>query len=182
MSRDDLIRLGYQARREGRLAEARELFSESVRTCRENDDWDALASSIVGLGQIERDLRDTEAAIQHYREAVEIYRRGPDRLRLAHTIRHLADIYRGHGALDLARPLYEEALSIYRNDPGTPPLDLANAIRGFALLQGNARESEAAKTLWQEARILYASMNVQAGVQESETQISLLTKKLIFQR
>jgi len=130
--------MGYQARRDGRLTEAWEIFSESVALCRGADDQQLLASSLVGLGQIERDLGKSEAATQHYREAVDLYRCGDDRLRLAHTIRHLADILRGYGDIEPARSLYEEALSIYRNDPDTPPLDLANAIRGFALLRGVA--------------------------------------------
>jgi tetratricopeptide (TPR) repeat protein len=172
---DELIRSGYQARREGRLADARAVFSESVDLCRAGRDQRLLANSLVGLGQIERDLKNTAAALQHYRDAVEIYRRAGHPLRLAHTIRHLADILRGDGVLDLAKPLYEEALSIYRSDPETPPLDLANAIRGFALLRGAAGEAEEAKILWQEARALYESASVRAGVQESEAQIARLT-------
>jgi tetratricopeptide (TPR) repeat protein len=176
VSPEELIRSGYQARREGRLAEAREIFSQAVELCRRNTDQHSLASSLVGLGQIERDLKNAQAALQCYREAIEIYRRDARPLTLAHTIRHLADILRGEGDLASARPLYEEALSIYRNDPETRPLDLANAIRGFALLRGIAAETEDAKALWQEARALYVSLNVQAGVQESDGQISLLTK------
>ena len=174
---EDLIRQGYQSRREGRLTEAREIFSESVGLCRGADDQQWLASSLVGLGQIERDLRNTEVALRHYREAVEIYRRGNHPLRLAHTIRHLADILRRDEVFESARPLYEEALNIYRNDPETPALDLANTIRGFALLRGAAGEGEEAKILWQEARALYESVDVQAGVQESEAHIARLTAR-----
>jgi tetratricopeptide (TPR) repeat protein len=174
---DELIRSGYQARREGRLTDARAVFSESVRLSRAKPDQQWLASSLAGLGQIERDLKNTESALQHYREAVEIYRRGANPLPLAHAVRHLADILRGDGALESARPLYEEALSIYRNDPETPPLDLANAIRGFALLRGTAGEAKEARILWQEARALYESVGVQAGVQESDARISHLTTK-----
>ena len=174
---EDLIRQGYQARRDGHLAKAKEIFSESVGLCRGANGQQWLASSLAGLGQIERDLKNTAAALQHYREAVEIYRQGVLPLQLAHTIRHLADILRGNGALESARPLYEEALSIYRNDPETPRLDLANAIRGFALLRGTAGEVEEAKILWQEARALYESANVPAGVQESEAQIARLTAR-----
>jgi len=134
-----------------------------------------LAGSLVGLGQIERDLNNTKAAIQHYGEAVVIYRGGANPLRLAHTIRHLADILREDGALESARPLYEESLRLYRAHAETAPLDLANAIRGFALLRGAAGEPKEAKILWQEARALYASVSVQAGVEESEIQISQLT-------
>ena len=153
------------------------MFLESVGLCRGTGDQSFLASSLIGLGQIERDLKNTVAALQHYREAVDIYRRGAHPLRLAHTIRHLADILREDGSIETARPLYEEALRIYREHAETPTLDLANAIRGFALLKGAAGEREFAKTLWQEARTLYESVDVRPGVQESDAQIRRLTPK-----
>lgn len=174
---DKLIPLGYQARREGRLEEARKIFSESVRLSREAANSPALAASLTGLGQIERDLKNRDAALQHYREAVEIYRNGPDQQRFAHTIRHLADILRGDGSIEEARPCYEEALNIYRADNTTTPLDLANTIRGFALLRENAGENEEAKILWQEARGLYEAVQVDAGVKESERWIARLSAK-----
>lgn len=174
---DELIRLGYQARRTCRLEDARRIFAHSVGVCRETADPLSLGASLIGLGQTERDLKNSAAALQHYREAVDILRSGADRLRSAHTIRHLADILREEGSLELARPLYEEALEIYREQKDTQPLDMANAIRGFALLRGLAGESDEATLLWQEARKLYALLDVRAGVQESVTQIARLTAK-----
>lgn len=171
----ELIKLGYQARRERRLEEAKRLFSEAVGLCRGASDDSLLASSLTGLGQIERDLVNNRAALQHYGEAVGIYRSGADPLRLAHTIRHLGDIFRHEQSLQEGRQCYEEALKIYREHAETTPLDLANAIRGFALLRGAAGESDEAKSLWQEARGLYESVDVQAGVQESDAQIARLT-------
>jgi len=172
---DDLIALGYHARREGRLHDAKNFFSQSVALSRETGDQSALASSLTGLGQIERDLKNRQAALPHYREAVEIYRRASNPAKLAHTIRHVGDILRVEGSLDHAAPCYEEALAIYRKDSATPPLDLANAIRGYALLQSALGNSQEAKSLWQEARELYASVNVQAAVKESDAQIARLS-------
>jgi transposase len=57
------------------------------------------------------------------------------------------------------------------------PLDLANAIRGFALLAADAGETERATSLWQEARRLYDAASVQRGVQESDAQIERLAGK-----
>ncbi len=171
---NNLITLGYEARRNGRLQQAKDFFSESLGLSRSGNDRSGLASSLTGLGQIERDLKNHRAAIQHYREAVGILRDEPDQLRLAHTIRHLADLLRESGSLVNARSHYDEALQIYRKDSRTPPLDLANAIRGFALLKGELGDTEAAKFLWQEARSLYQSVNVQAGVEESESQVARL--------
>jgi hypothetical protein len=74
----------------------------------------------------------------------------------------------------LAEPCYHEALTIYRAHKETPPLDLANAIRGLALLKSNAGEVEEARALWAEARDLYAAVNVEAGVKESSRRLALL--------
>jgi tetratricopeptide (TPR) repeat protein len=175
-SADEMIALGYQSRREGRLQDAKTFFSQAVELCRESGDRSLLAAALTGLGQIERDFKNRGAALELYREAVEILRSGPDQLKFAHTIRHLGDILRGDGSMEEARPCYEEALRIYRSHSETLPLDLANTLRGFALLEGAVGHREA-KSLWQEARGLYESVNVEAGVQESDRQIARLSAK-----
>lgn len=172
---DTLMGLGYEARREKRLEDAKQLFAEAVEFCRSGaEDHAVLARSLTGLGQIERDLKNNAQAPQHYEEAASIYRSLPDPLRLAHTIRHAGDILRNQGSLEQARPCYEEALTIYRGHAETPDLELANAIRGFALLAADAGETDRATTLWREARELYIAVNVQAGVHESDAQLRRL--------
>jgi tetratricopeptide (TPR) repeat protein len=172
---DTVIRLGYDARREKRLEDAKQLFAEAVECCRvAAAEQAALARSLIGLGQIERDLKNNAQALQHYEEAANIYRRLPDPLRLAHTIRHVGDILRDQGSLDQAKPCYEEALTIYRGHAETPDLDLANAIRGLALLEADEGETDQAKSLWREARELYIAVDVQAGVRESDAQLQRL--------
>ena len=79
--------------------------------------------------------------------------------------------------MEQARPCYEEALTIYREHSETSALNLANAIRGFALLKSDAGETEQAKSLWQEARTLYIAAAVPPGVQESDAQIERLTRR-----
>ena len=111
---------------------------------------------------------------QHYEEAVGIYREEGSALRLAHTIRHLGDVHQHAGRAELAEPCYDEALTINRADPKTPRLDLANAIRGMAVLKG---ESEQASRLWEEAKDLYASVSVAEGVAGSATELALLARK-----
>ena len=173
---DTLIVMGYQARKESRLTDAKRLFSQAIESCREAADLAGLAKSLTGLGQIERDLGSNGAALQHYREAADIYRGLPEPLRLAHTIRHVGDILRHQGSIEEARPCYEEALAIYRKHDETPDLDLANTIKDFALLREHAGEPEQARSLWQEAKGLYEAANVQAGVQQSDARLHLLAK------
>jgi len=51
---------------------------------------------------------------------------------------------------------------------------MANAIRGFALLQGEFGKTAEAIGLWREARALYIAAAVQAGVEDCDRQIGRL--------
>ena len=156
------------------MADAKQIFTEVVAQCRKADDRKTLARALTGLGQIERDLHNGDAARQSYEEAVIIYRSLDDPLRLAHTVRHVGDILQHEGQPELAEPCYKEALQIYRKHPETPPLDLANAVAGFARLRVKTSDANGAKSLWLEARNLYTSLGLQAGVTESDAQLALL--------
>jgi tetratricopeptide (TPR) repeat protein len=171
---DKLINQGYQARREHRPEDARLRFAEAVDLCREADDRGSLAQALAGLGQIARDLHQETVALKHYEEAVALYRTLDRPLVLAHAVRHIADILREQEDFDLATPHYLESLQIYRSNVQTYPLDLANAIRGYALLKGDTGHTEEAKQLWLEAKSLYAQVKVQPGVAEADSQIALL--------
>ena len=146
--------------------------------CRNGANHADLARTLKALGQIERDLGNSEAALSFYEKAVAIYRDEPDALALAHAIRHLGDIQRNLGRLESAEPHYREALAIYRSHPDADALDVANAIRGLAILAcDSGRDKQEARALWQEARDLYASVNVQAGVNESSRRLALLASR-----
>ena len=171
---DHLSNQAAQARREHRPAEARRDLVEAVNICRKTEDRPRLAGALTGLGQIERDLKNPGEALRHYEEAAAIYRSAGNLLKLAHTVRHIGDIHQDEGRLQLAEPCYHEALAIYRAHKETPPLDLANAIRGLALVKGSLGATQEARALWEEARDLYAAVGVEAGVRESSRRIGLL--------
>lgn len=172
-----LLEKALEARREDRPEVARRALLEAKKICRSSGTKAELARTLKALGQIERDLGQSEAALLLYQEAVAIYRSEPDALALAHTIRHVADIQQDLGRNLLAEPDYREALRIYRAHTETPALDLANAIRGLAVLMFDTRKDEEAKALWQEARDIYSSVNVQAGVNESSRRLTLLASR-----
>jgi tetratricopeptide (TPR) repeat protein len=173
---DELLALALLARRENRLADARRYLVEAVDRRREAGATSDLTNALTRLGQIERDLGHNQAELRNYEEAAGVYRAESDVLRLAHTVRHVGDIHRNEGRLDLAEPCYQEALSIYRSNEKTPPLDLANAIRGLALLKGDAGDAEEARRLWEEAENLYTAVDVKAGVDESVHRLARLER------
>jgi len=183
---ESLLKQGYQARREHRLEDARTTFAEAADECRKSNDLPLLAKSLTGLGQIERDLHEIEPSLQHYQEAVAILRTLDDPQSLAHTVRHVGDIQREMNQLVPALSCYEEALAIYRGHPDTNTLDLANTLRGFALLKSELGNPQAAIDLWKEAGALYnrvwqepdspfSEADVAPGIAESERQIARLS-------
>ncbi len=145
---ETLLMQGHQARRERRMDDARRIFAEAVTAARLSKDRPWLARAYTELGRVERDLRETEEALRHYEEAAGVYRRLDEPLRLAHTVRHIGDILREDGKPEPAWSCYREALEIYRAHPETSSLDLANAIRGYALLQEELGETIEALALW----------------------------------
>jgi tetratricopeptide (TPR) repeat protein len=118
-----------------------------------------------------------DASILKYKLAVEGLRTIDEPLRLAHAVRHLGDAYYYAGQKSLAEPCYVEALSIYREREDRRPLDLANAIRSFAVLKDELGASEESQRLWQEAHDLYQAVNVTAGVAESAARLALLAQR-----
>jgi tetratricopeptide (TPR) repeat protein len=168
---ESLLELARIAKKERRLEEAAELFRKALTECVPSD---ALYATLYEeLAYVERNLQDLNTSLKLYRQASRVYRDLDSPLKAAHTMRHAADILREQKKLDEAGPLYAEALEIYRRHKDTP-LDLANAIRGFALLKEDVGDRTEALRLWREARDLYELSGIEAGVLESSRRIGLL--------
>lgn len=169
-----LIDAAKRARLEDRPSDAQRDYAAAVAICRELSLRRQLVVALKGLGQIKRDLGNVDAALPLYEEAAHICREDDDQLALAHTVRHVGDIHLDARRTELAEPCYREAIAIYRENPNTAVLDLANAIRPFALLNEQVGRAEEARKLWAEARDLYAAANVQQGVAESSRRLTRL--------
>lgn len=174
---EELLSQAAQARREDRPEDARRDLVHALEIGQQSGTRTDLARVLKALAQIEQDMGGREVALSLYEQAVAIYRAEGDALSLAHTVRHVADLQRHLGNMETAELLYREALAIYRCHAETPALDLANAIRGLAILTFDTGKQDEARLLWLEARELYASVNVQAGVNEGSRRLALLERK-----
>ncbi len=114
--------------------------------------------------------RDGATARRCYEEAVALLRQLEEPLFLAHTVRHLGDIYFEEALPELAEPCYQEALELYRKHPERSALDLANAIRSLAVLRAHQ-----GRALWEEAREIYTTLGIEAGVKEAADRIAALS-------
>ncbi len=133
-----------------------------------------VVAEALSLGRQARKEKNLSAAREHYSAAARVCREENDELAYAHTIRHIADTYLEEANLDEAKPLYEEALEIYRSNLNTKLLDLANTVRPYALLNEIAGRFDRAREFWQEARNLYGSLRIEAGVEECESRLEKL--------
>jgi len=115
-----------------------------------------------------RNERRMDDALLGYSQAAELARDNHNPTLLAHALRHVSDIAREMGRAEMALAAGKEAVDLVRATPGSPHLDLANALRVTALAwQGLGKPAEAAP-LWREARDLYTSADIPAGVKECE--------------
>ena len=127
--------------------------------------------TILREAKVARDAGRLEASREAYRRAAELARTTRDEPMLAFALRHVADLDRECGNAQDAVHGGQEAVQLYRALSDSGSLDLANALRVTALaLQDLGRKEEAAP-LWREARDLYASFGVDAGVEECESHI-----------
>jgi ribosomal protein S15P/S13E len=117
--------------------------------------------------------RDAIRATHLADEARAAARESQDQLELAYTLRHTADIASRVGAYEQATMEITEAISIYREHLQDHTLDLANALRVAALNQ-----ERSALAAWYEAKELYASVDVSAGVQGATQHIQQLSETL----
>jgi tetratricopeptide (TPR) repeat protein len=163
-----LIQRGHALRREERADDAWQSFSEAVAVARREGNDADLVHALMGLGQIERDQGRGEAALPLYEEAVELCLALDDLPMLAHTLRHLGDLHQDAGSLSAAELPYQQALLLYRRLEDTSALELANALRPYALLRERLGEAAAARALWQEARALYLAAGIAEAVAECD--------------
>ena len=164
----DLAQQVQRARGDGRLADGRRLARKMVAQCRVEGNSKLLVRALMFSGQLERDDQRLDDALEPYMEAVALSRENDESLRFAHVLRHLADLYGDLGRWEESGQVYEEALAIYRGRRDASPGDLANALRGFALYEEACGAIKEARSVWEEARKLYASLGVDEGVAECD--------------
>ena len=105
----------------------------------------------------------SEVAEQSYRRAAELARSSGNRAALAHALRHMSDLARERGISVDAWQYASEAAELYRKSDDR--LGFANALRLQAL---SAPDPQQARSCWREARDLYSSLEVIAGVNECD--------------
>jgi tetratricopeptide (TPR) repeat protein len=129
-------------------------------------------ATMFDAARADRNAGRVAEAERGYAAAADQARSQHEPLALAHALRHLSDLARERGSPADALTSAAEAVAIYRAQPGCRPLDLANALRLNALALVDAGRADESVPFWQEARHLYASVGVKAGVEEAELRLA----------
>lgn len=142
------------------------------------------AAAYAADAQRLRRTGDHYEALIRQRRAVALLRSLDDKTALAHAIRHVADILVESGLASQAAAPIAEMLAIYRAIPGTPPLDLANALRSAAVQAEAIGDEETAIAFWMQARTRYAALDAlfeqltgqpgNPGVEEADARLARL--------
>lgn len=168
----EFLERAVQARKDNCLSDARSYSNEAMLVARQGGSRNDLIRALRMLGQIERDDGRPERALPHHRETVALCKAEGDALSLAHATRHLGDLLVELHNLPEAAEEYRAALALYREQPDARALDLANTLRGIAVMKQRTGDSRAARAFWEEARTLYSSANVEQGVAECDSQLA----------
>ena len=130
-------------------------------------------AEMFAAARADRNAGRRDEAEHAYGAAASQARTENEPLALAHAQRHVSDLARERGFVDEALSAAAEAVAVYRAQSGARPLDLANALRLNALALDAAHRGDEATALWQEARGLYASVGVAAGVEEAYARLTV---------
>lgn len=170
----DHLRGALDARREARPNEAWSHLIAAESICRSTGRRRDLVTTLAGMAQLHRDAGDPVSALPLFEEAVTHCQQLRDPQLMAHALRHLGEVHLELRGFERAQQHLRDALRLYRGESATSRLDLANAVRPLASCLERQGADDEARASWTEARDLYASLGIEAGVAECETAIARL--------
>ena len=174
MTRDDQIQRllikAWQLRGQGNYEASKNILQEAQLLCKD-DEHNYLGRIDHIKMQHQYDGHNYLEAIKFCKKAIAHYTTAKNSNKIAHSTRHLADIQTKLNQLDKAFTNYLYALKIYNKHPKTHPGDLANALRGYALLLEKTGKQDEALLNWKSVLELYTQLGIQEGVDEAKFKI-----------
>ena len=166
----ELLEEAWNKRRAGNYEEARDLV-KMAQELSKDDDYNSLGRIFHLYAQFESDHDNLSKALEFCQQSLGFYNKTNNSDRIAHSTRHIADLQRAPSKCADSESNYRKAIGIYKADSQTKTGDLANALRGYALVLEKRSKISEAKTAWQETKKLYQACNLQAGVDEANRKL-----------
>ena len=171
-----LLDEAWRRRREENYEDARALLIKARGLC-EEDDYNSLARIHHIYMQFDYDQGNLSNALELCHKSLAFYHKANNSDKIAHSTRHIADLQCHLGDDTSSESNYRTAISIYKDNPDTQAGDLANALRGFAILLEKRGKIQEAITAWEEAKELYQAGHVQCGVDEAGRKLVALRSR-----
>ena len=168
-----LLAKAWAMRNNEQYYEAKNIVDGANQKCK-RDDYNSLGRIYHIYMQIAFDQSNFDEALKNCKTSVIYYHKTENQAKIAHSTRHLADIQSQLGKIDEAERNYRESIEIYRKKNDSSFLDLANALRGHAILLEKKNEVLEAIKFWEEAKELYKECSIEAGVQEANSKLETL--------
>ena len=130
---EELLSKAWSLRRVGKYDQARKILSKAQSIC-PADDYHSLGRIFHILMQFESDHQRYQEALPFCEQSLAYYQKANDLDRIAHATRHQADLERKLEKFALAESHYQACIKMYRKRDPIHAGDLANALRGYALL------------------------------------------------
>jgi len=163
-----LLNAAKISRRDKNLIDAKRSIVSAIKIARRISHNSLLARALNDLAGTDRDLGNKAASIETYEELAELQKKNNNKLGTAHALRHLADICQEERFFEKAENQYIKAIQIYQNHRPRSSLNLANALRGYALLKIQLKQDKLSLPLWKEAKKLYEVNKIELGVKECD--------------
>ena len=169
----NLLEKAWVKRREEKYEEVESLLAEARELCGE-EDFDALGRIYHIYMQIDYDKGDFTKALDFCHQSLMYYKKLGLPEKIAHSTRHLADLQCHLGQHAESENNYQKAINMYKESSSLQAGNLANALRGFAIVLENLNKLNEARTTWSEVKTLYQSLGIQAGVDEASDRMDAL--------
>ncbi len=163
----------WSRRREGNYEEARAQVLKAGEACRD-DDYNTLGRVYHIYMQLEYDRDNFDDALVLCRKSVAFYEKSGDTDKIAHATRHLADLLCAVGNYAESESKYRDAIKLYDDSTLSHRGDIANALRGFAIVLEKGNKRQEAIAIWGRVRESYRECKLQAGVDEANQRLAAL--------
>ena len=173
---NSLLDEAWNQRRAQNLKEAHRLTEQAQNLCKKGE-FNLLGRIFHIYMQLELDQHNLDKALAYGKKSSEFYKENNDLDKVAHSTRHIADLQRKLGKINDSLQSYTEAITIYKTNAEVNTLDLANALRGYALALAKNNKIDEAISAWEEAREIYEANNIQEGIDEASSELKSLKHK-----
>jgi len=172
---EKLLIEAWKYRRNGDYKTAGTLVDQAIKLSPE-DDYANRGRAFHILAQFEADQDEYKNALNYYQQSLAFYQKTDLQDKVAHSLRHVADTFYSLNNIEEARSQYESVIEIYHSQENTNDVDIANALRGYALVLEKQNEKVAAAKEWATILSIYEKYNLQAGIKEAKQKITRLEK------